>query len=158
MVENQKNKILRVHEMNFVFNIERRNLAPTLLFARGTHTYAQIAHPVTPRRGTEVEATEDFCCKICTKTNIWTWSPAFKRGYLQGKSIPWTVLACHGTCDIRRTNSTLDRTHNSNGNVEKIRLRAKLVIFRRGDDHTPRSTWFAKPETPIRSRISPKPI
>ena len=68
MAENQKNKIWRVREMNFVFNIETPNLAPTLLFARGTHTYAQISDPVTPRRGTEVEATQGIGSEIWTKT------------------------------------------------------------------------------------------
>ena len=68
MAENQKNKIWRVHEMNFVFNLEPRNRAPTLLFARGTATYGQISHPVTPRRGTEVEATEGIDTEIWTKT------------------------------------------------------------------------------------------
>ncbi len=56
--------------MNFVFNIEPRNLAPTLLFARGTHTYAQIADPGTPRHGTEVEATRDFGPEIWTNLNL----------------------------------------------------------------------------------------
>ena len=56
--------------MNFVFNIEPRNLAPTLLFARGTHTYAQNADPGTPRRGSEVEATERIGPEIWTKTKF----------------------------------------------------------------------------------------
>ena len=146
-----------IHEKSFVFNLEPRNLAPTLLFAAGTDTYSQISHPGTPRHGNEVEATRDFGTEIWTKTKIWTWSPAFKRGYLQGKSIPWTVLACHATWDIRRTRSTLDRTHNSNGYKRKIRVRAKILISRRRDHHTSRSTWFAEPETPNRSRISPRP-
>ncbi len=79
--------------------------------------YSQISDPVTPRRGSEVEATEGIDTEIWTKTYILTWSPTFKRGYLQGKSIPWTVLARHATCYIRRTKYTLDRTHNSNANL-----------------------------------------
>ena len=140
-----------------VFTPAPRICAPTPFLVRGTRTYPQISVSGTLRHGTEVGVTRQFDTEIFAKPLNWTWSPALKRSYLQGKLMKSTVPACHVISCIRRTQPTQDMTHNSHWFLRKCHLPVKMTILERRNHYTSRSARFVKPGAPNRSRISPKP-